>query len=154
MTTIVFLQLFQAQDKEQSSSEGFTSSENDEELERELKRKARNKKVKMICVFDFIFTVDITIFFNLQKRFDTRDREDLVNDVDFDVDAEAGIAVERSKKSKTIRIYEEKASNSQKSNDCDDQSDSGSNSIIAPSETGDATPRAKVRIVIFVCKLP
>ena len=108
----------------------------------------------MICVFDFIFTVDITHFFNLQKRFDTRDREDLVNDIDFDVDAEAGIAVERSKKSKTIRIYEEKASNSQKSNDCDDQSDSGSNSIIAPSETGDATPRAKVRIVIFVCILP
>ena len=89
MTANDLFTIFQAQDKEQSSTEGFTSSENDEELERELKRKARNKKVKMICVFDFIFTVDITNFFNLQKRFDTRDREDLVNDIDFEVDAEA-----------------------------------------------------------------
>ena len=144
MTSDDLFSIFQAQDKDKSSSEGFTSSESDEELERELKRKARNKKVKMICVFDFIFTVDVTNFFNLQKRFDTRDHEDLVEDLDFDIDAEAGIAVEKSKTSKTIRIYEEKTSNSQKSNACDDRSDSGSNSIIAASDAGDTTPRAKV----------
>ena len=64
MTTNVFLSIFQTQSENQNHvSDGLASSDSDDEIILELKRKARakNKMVKMNYAFDIIFSIDVEI---------------------------------------------------------------------------------------------
>ena len=144
MTTNHFLSLFQTQ----SNFDGLASCSSDEELEREQKRKARkararNKKVKTNYAFDFVLRVDVKYFLHFQDKFDAKNRQDFDDDTEFDV--EGGMAVEISKKSGKICIYDGGSSLSKNTEVCDDHSASSSESLIGPSENGDTPTRAKVR---------
>ena len=144
MTTNRFLSLFQTQ----SDFDGLASCSSDEELEREQKRKARkararNKKVKTNYAFDFVLRVDVKYFLHFQDKFDAKNRQDFDDDTEFDV--EGGMAVEISKKSGKICIYDGASSLSKNTEICDDHSASSSESLIGPSENGDTPTRAKVR---------
>ena len=125
----------------------MTSNSSDDELEREQKRKARarNKKVKKNYALDFISSINANYFLDLKDKFDTRDHEELDDETEFDI--EHGIAVEKNKKSKIIRIHDGTSFSSKNIGNRDDRSDCSSDSLIPPSETGDTTTRAKVRFL-------
>ena len=146
-----FLSLFQTQ----SDFDGLASCSSDEELEREQKRKARkakakNKKVKMNYAFDFVLSVDVKYSLHFQDKFEAKNRQDLDDDTEFDI--EDGMAIEISKKSGKICIYDGASSLSKNTEICDDHSEicddhsaSSSESLIGPSENGDTPTRANVR---------